>query len=285
MQQALIGRALGVSEEDIAEGRAFNERVYGVLKEEEDNALAEEKIREIWTDILEQFSITQDRQLIEAALEAQLPLLLSPWFRFLLTYDPAPALQQVKVPVLAINGEKDLQVPPKENLSAIEAALKAGDNPDFTLVELPNLNHLFQNSTTGSPFEYAQIEETIAPVVLELIADWIATRTPTPSTAVLEEHVATLPQGFALEQNFPNPFNGYTAIRFALPQSAQVELALYNMDGQKVATLIQDMRLAGVYTVRWDGRDNRGRKMATGTYLYRLQTGDNVEARKLLLLR
>jgi fermentation-respiration switch protein FrsA (DUF1100 family) len=77
------------------------------------------------------------------------------------------------MPVLAINGEKDLQVPPKENLAAIEKALKAGGKKNFMAKELPGLNHLFQTSQTGAPSEYAKIEETIAPAALQAMGDWI----------------------------------------------------------------------------------------------------------------
>ena len=81
-------------------------------------------------------------------------------------------------PVLAITGERDLQVlPAGENLAAIEEALKAGGNKDYTVVEVPKLNHLFQVSETGSPAEYGKIEETISPTVLKLIGDWIVKRT------------------------------------------------------------------------------------------------------------
>ena len=115
----------------------------------------------------------------EVFLEVQLQSLLSPWLKFFLTYDPRPTLSKVKCPVLAINGEKDLQVPPKENLSAIEAALVAGDNKNFTIKEIPNLNHLFQTTQTGLPSEYAKIEETISPVALKIVGDWILEQTET----------------------------------------------------------------------------------------------------------
>jgi len=68
-------------------------------------------------------------------------------------------------------------VPPKENLSAIEAALVAGDNKNFTIKEIPNLNHLFQTTQTGLPSEYAKIEETISPVALKIVGDWILEQT------------------------------------------------------------------------------------------------------------
>jgi len=89
------------------------------------------------------------------------------------------ALRKVKCPVLALNGENDLQVPVDENLREIDAALKAGGNKDVTVVRLAKLNHLFQTSETGSPNEYIKIEETIAPVALKTIGDWIVKRTMT----------------------------------------------------------------------------------------------------------
>ena len=98
----------------------------------------------------------------------------NPWFRYFLQYDPAPNLRAIKVPVLALNGSLDRQVPPKENLAAIKAATK--DNKDVTIVEIPGLNHLFQTAKTGGVGEYAQIEETIAPVALEQMASWINAR-------------------------------------------------------------------------------------------------------------
>jgi len=110
-------------------------------------------------------------------LEAQLQSLLSPWLKFFLTYDPEPTLSKVKCPVLAINGEKDLQVPPRENLIVIEEALISGGNQDYTIKEIPNLNHLFQTAQTGLPSEYAKIEETISPVALKIISDWILEQT------------------------------------------------------------------------------------------------------------
>ena len=101
----------------------------------------------------------------------------NPWMLFFIKYDPAPALQKVKCPVLAINGGKDLQVSAKENLSAIEKALKAGGNKKITIKEFPGLNHLFQECKTGLPAEYSQIEQTFSPVALEEISKWILQQT------------------------------------------------------------------------------------------------------------
>ncbi len=100
--------------------------------------------------------------------------LSEPWLQYLLKYDPAPNWSRIEVPVLALNGTLDLQVPVKENLAAIRAALSG--NPDVTIVELPGLNHLFQTARTGAIGEYRDIEETFSPTALELMSDWIRER-------------------------------------------------------------------------------------------------------------
>ena len=107
----------------------------------------------------------------DAQIAAQIKAMTSPWIRYFLTYDPATALRKLTIPVLAINGALDLQVPPAQNLPPIRAALAA--NPHAEIDELPGLNHLFQTAKTGSPSEYGQIEETISPVALDKIASWI----------------------------------------------------------------------------------------------------------------
>ena len=111
------------------------------------------------------------------------------------------------------------------------------------------------------------------------------TAAPAPETAVLEEPSAAVPGAFSLEQNNPNPFNSSTVIRFGLPMSGEVELLVYNLAGQRVATLIEGVREAGAYAVQWDGRNASGQSLASGVYLYRLQSNERVESRKLLLLK
>ncbi|MFO0848617.1 MAG: alpha/beta hydrolase [Gemmataceae bacterium] len=99
----------------------------------------------------------------------------APWMRYFLTADPRPTLARVKCPVLALNGDKDLQVRAKDNLPAVEKAVKGGGNAAVTTRELPDLNHLFQTSKTGLVTEYGRIEETFAPAALQIISDWIKT--------------------------------------------------------------------------------------------------------------
>jgi len=179
LQSALILKASGAGDEVIAKDRELKEQMFGVLKEEKDTVAADRKLRKIATDALANMSEKEKQAMgySPEMLDMSIKQLLSPWLRFFLTYDPKPALMKVKCPVLAINGEKDLQVPPKENLSAIEEALKAGGNKDYTVKELPGLNHLFQTTTTGSPMEYSKIEETMSPAALTIIGDWIVEHT------------------------------------------------------------------------------------------------------------
>ena len=109
----------------------------------------------------------------DAFVKQQVEALASPWMRLFVMYDPRPTLGKVDVPLLAIDGSKDLQVPPAEDLAAIAAAARIGNNRNVTTLELPGLNHLFQPATTGSPAEYEQIETTLDPSALRIIGDWI----------------------------------------------------------------------------------------------------------------
>ena len=103
--------------------------------------------------------------------------------------------------------------------------------------------------------------------------------------SVLCRAIQASSESFTLAQNYPNPFNPETTIRFDLPQSQEIELAIYNLAAQKVATLVQGYREAGSYSVRWDGVTDAGLELASGVYFYRLTARERVETRKLLLLR
>jgi len=174
LQRESIARASGVPEAEIARTRAVEQKMMAVVRSEKDNAAAAKKLREIAGQAMSEASGVQVTGVV---VEAQFKMMLSPWYRFFITYDPAPALRKVKCPVLALAGERDLQVPANENLPLIAKALAAGSNSDFTIMKLPRLNHLFQTCQTGTYAEYSKIEETIAPAVLETIGDWILRRT------------------------------------------------------------------------------------------------------------
>jgi len=160
-----MSRALGMSEEAIAENRVFQERVLAVVLHEEDNSVAEEEIIKIYQEF--GLEVSADRGMIA------IKRFISPWFRFSITHDPGATLMTVRCPVLAVIGEKDVHVPPEGNIQALERALETGGNKDYRVEELPGLNHFFQTTETGSPVEYGKIEETISPVALELIGNWI----------------------------------------------------------------------------------------------------------------
>ena len=175
LQGALIAKANGADEETIAQSRIRQEKLFSILKKESDSLKVIQKLKQVLLESVEEFNETEKEKLGEmgSQIEVQLKQLASKWLRFFLTYDPKIALKKVRCPVLAINGEKDLQVPPKENLAAIEDALKSGGNKNYSVKELPGLNHLFQTATTGSPTEYARIGETISPSALKIIGDWV----------------------------------------------------------------------------------------------------------------
>jgi fermentation-respiration switch protein FrsA (DUF1100 family) len=179
MQGALIAKANGATDDAVARQRSSQEQIFTVLKREKDNAVAEKAIRELSAKMMAQLTDEQKKTApaMGANEEARLRSVLSPWFRYFLTYDPRPALKQLKCPVLAVNGELDLQVPANENLEQIEKALKEGGNKRYKIVKLPGLNHLFQSCKTGSPLEYAQIDETFSPSALEVVSNWILEQT------------------------------------------------------------------------------------------------------------
>ena len=96
----------------------------------------------------------------------------------------------------------------------------------------------------------------------------------------------TLPEAFSLADNFPNPFNPATTIKYALPQAADVELTVYNVVGQPVRTLVAEHQSAGRYVVEWDATNDSGHSLASGMYFYRLQAGEEfLEIKKMLLLK
>jgi hypothetical protein len=163
-QQILVSRAMGVPEMLIERNREQEQKILSIARSEEDPDLARSKMRAALGDFGNNPLNLLNLRLDEAT---------SPWFRFLINYDPGPALRALKQPVLALNGSLDVQVPPAQNLPAITWELETGSNRDYEVVKLAGLNHFFQTAQTGSPAEYGQIEETISPVVLNLIGEWI----------------------------------------------------------------------------------------------------------------
>lgn len=174
-QQYLIGKAAGATEEDLATGRKLNSKLFAMVLETDDTAALKAGMSKYISDYLK--DLPDDKKpkgiSIEAYSRRLAEELSGPWIRNFIRYDPATSLENVKCPVLAVNGEKDLQVPAAENLEAIGNALKKAGNKQVTLKTFPGLNHLFQEAKTGSPEEYQQIEQTFSPVAMEYITSWI----------------------------------------------------------------------------------------------------------------
>ena len=172
LQDSLISLGMGRAKEDVARGLASMRAIYQLLKAEADTA----KLRsELFPLVMQSIPIDSatSKEAKEMAANAGTAQLMTPWFRFFLTYEPAPALSKMKCPVLALNGGKDAQVPPKENLEGMRKAFAKSGNKRATVTMLPGLNHLFQKAETGMPGEYARIEETINEDALKVIGDWI----------------------------------------------------------------------------------------------------------------
>lgn len=178
MQGALISRAGGDPEREIRRTSALQREMFAAVAQEADSVALRARLMEIGRRF--QATLTPEERArpdaSDATLEAAINTMVSPWYRWFLRYDPAPALRATRVPVLALNGALDLQVPADENLSAIGRTLRAWGNPDVTVEKLPRLNHLFQTARTGAPSEYGEIEETMSPVVLQRVTSWILAR-------------------------------------------------------------------------------------------------------------
>ena len=174
-QAELISKAEGIPDQEIEKNAKLSKSIYAELRKSKDAEDANKHVKNLLEEYVQKLSDSEKKELgdTKAFVEQQSNAVSSPWFKFFLTYDPAPVLEKVKCPVLALNGEKDLQVPAKEDLEAIETALKMGKNKNYKTLLLPGLNHLFQTAQTGSPNEYGKIEETFSPVALQTISDWL----------------------------------------------------------------------------------------------------------------
>ena len=145
------------------EQAAETRKILSVVQQEEDPASLDRKLREFLA-----------RKVPEAQIGGQIRQLTSSAFRRTLTYNPAAGLKKLACPVLALYAEKDLSVPAELNLPAMRAALESSGNKNFKVEELPDLNLLFQTADVGTGREANWTGETISPVVLKKIADWLS---------------------------------------------------------------------------------------------------------------
>lgn len=169
-----IGRASGADEKEIQKGIATNRKLLAVVKKEPDDIKAEEKMVALYRKILQKENTSAENiDKAVAILRKTSGSATYKWTRYYLTTNPADYWKKVKCPVLALNGDKDLQVAADENLNAIDKAVKSGGNTNVKTIKLPGLNHLFQHCKTGLVSEYGEIEETFSPEVLRVMTDWI----------------------------------------------------------------------------------------------------------------
>jgi len=168
-QNKLMLKAAGMEDAAIEQNRKLQEAIFNIVLTETDSAKRLDRLQRTFTGGMYPM-MSNDRK---KAIDVQVAAVNNPWFRFFLKHDPYPVLTKVDIPVLALNGAKDTQVPADENLTAIEKALTESGNRNLKTMKLENLNHLFQTAETGAISEYGEIEETISPKVLEIMAEWI----------------------------------------------------------------------------------------------------------------
>lgn len=176
VQQGMdLGRVVGTDDAVLKQNAEVQREIFREIKRSSNEAELRSTLREILNKQVSSLTPEQRKSLNmnEKVIESQLQQLTSPWFRTLLSYSPAQTLAQIRCPVLAINGDKDLQVAATPNLEGIRKGLALAGNTSLETVKFPGLNHLFQPCTTGALSEYAEIEQTIAPQVLDTIRAWI----------------------------------------------------------------------------------------------------------------
>ena len=162
-QSEAIMRAQGLPEEAVAMSSAVNDQLYGIIADSENREEADSLLR----------NLVKGWGYNEELTEQTVGQLASPWMYYFLRYDPTEAIVKTTCPALLLNGSKDLQVIASQNLPGYEKIIAEHGKTNLTLRELPDLNHLFQHCTTGSPDEYFTIDETLSPEVLEMMVEFV----------------------------------------------------------------------------------------------------------------
>lgn len=175
LQNYMLGKADGMPEEELTKLAKINRKIYDAIKAEQDARALKSEVTAIFNKEFKPLLISKGipQEQVTKYIEIQSEELSSSWYTHFIRYNPAPALEKVTCPILAINGSNDLQVAPKANLDAVKRATDKSGNKRVTVKELPGLNHLFQESTTGAVAEYETIEQTFAPAALNEISGWI----------------------------------------------------------------------------------------------------------------
>ena len=173
LQNKLIAQSQGVSGQELEIVLNLRRQQNNIIFNTEDVKEVENGLTELFEQYITQTSPLATQKQKDEFVKPNVRVCASSWYRYFIKYDPAPALAQVQCPVLALNGEKDLQVSADENLDAIQKILLEAGNTNVTIKKFPHLNHLFQTAETGAVTEYGTIEETFSPEVLEVMLNWL----------------------------------------------------------------------------------------------------------------
>ena len=190
------------------------------------------------------------------------------------------------------------QMPAPENFTAMPnggtidlswTAPAGGGNPDYNIYR-SNDGTAFSLLGSGPQSSYSDNSAVSGALywyfVTAVYLEGQSAPTDTMSTAITGiETDGGLPGEFVMAQNYPNPFNPTTEIQFALPERATVDLAIYNTLGQKIRTLVSGVRSAGVFTVAWDGKNDLGKPVTSGIYMYKIVSGQHQAIRKMILMK
>lgn len=169
LQSAMTAKAYGAPDDYIARREVFDQQLYNAIVSAPSESAALERAKVLVAQGVADKLVDQNEAETLPQDDSRA------WERYFLAYEPAPTLVRLTVPVLALNGSLDVQVPAKENLAAAREALK--NNSKATVMELPGMNHLLQDAKTGAPSEYNDIEETMSPTALKIITDWLGMQT------------------------------------------------------------------------------------------------------------
>jgi uncharacterized protein len=178
LENGLIRTAATLKSKGVAEAEV--QKTLAAFKEMQaqiDAGADDATLRTIFRDLIKAIYPEFPNDTVQQIVEQQLQTVRSPFAKFFTAHNPQTTLRKVRCPVLALNGSADRVISAKENLAAIQKALKEANNRDVTMKELPGLNHYFQTAKTGDPMEVLQLEETISPKVLALLAQWIQAHT------------------------------------------------------------------------------------------------------------
>jgi hypothetical protein len=163
LQNNEVSKANGLSKSIIEQNSTLNQKCYAIIKTEKDLYKAKSKLNKLLAKT----------EMSEIDVHNTINLITSPWFRYFIQYDPKIALEKIKCPVLALNGDKDIQVTAKENLAGIDASLKKAGNQNYEVKLVENKNHLFQTTQKLGIDEYLENEESFAPDVMKMMLNWI----------------------------------------------------------------------------------------------------------------